>query len=142
MYSQGDRTVMERWWVIFTDRNHGGLLHAFTSKGFRHCFALKEIHSGQLLFMEPARERLVVVAAGGWAYEWLKAFSDSGARIVVVERTFPLYPVISHETPKVGPLLTCAAVIAYELGIEGWVVTPKQLYRRLLRDHGGEEIMV
>lgn len=115
-------------------------MRRFTSTGFHHCFAFKAIHSEQLLFLEPARERLVVVASGGWAHSWLRAFFKKGARVVVVERTFPVYPKYSSRTPRFGPLLTCASVIAYELGIEGWIMTPKQLYTRLLRDHGGEEI--
>lgn len=116
------------------------MLHGLTSEGFRHCFAFKVIHSGQLLFVEPTRERMVIVASGGWAHSWLKAFHDRGARIVVVERAFKVYPKIDARTPRYGPLLTCASIIAYELGIEGWIVTPKQLYTRLIRDHGGEEI--
>ncbi len=117
------------------------MLRGLTSEGFRHCFAFKIIHSGQLLFLEPARERLVVVAAGGNAYAWNKAFAERGARIVTVERSFPIYPKATSRTPRMGPLLTCASIIAYELGIEGWIVTPKQLYIRLIRDHGGEEIV-
>lgn len=115
-------------------------MHRFTSEGFRHCFAFKIIHSEQLLFLEPARERLVIVAARGSAYAWNKAFHERGARILTVEREFPMYPTISARTPKYGPLLTCASLIAYELGIEGWILTPRQLYVRLIKDHGAEEI--
>lgn len=101
---------------------------------------MKVIHSGQLLFVEPARERMVIVASGGWAHNWLLAFAGNGARIVVVERHFPIYYPPTSRTPRFGPLLTCASVIAYELGIEGFIMTPRQLYTRLLRDEGGKEI--
>ena len=132
--------MTERWWVIFTDRHQGGLMHWFTCEGFRHCLAFKVIHSGQLLFVEPTSARMVIVASGGWAWTWLKEFCRLGCRIVVVERSCPIVPVDDGTVPRVGPLLTCASVVAYAIGIEGWVMTPKQLYDRLIRDYGGKEI--
>lgn len=131
-----------RWWVVFRDALaatepwHHRLWRALglLPPGFGHCFAFCEPSPGLVLVynLQPGgiEHRLITT----FAYAMVRDYRADGARVVVAETR-----VVGYVRRRSLPILTCASVVGALLGVRGWVVTPRGLYRRLIAD-GGREI--
>ncbi len=131
------------WWVVFMDfidqEDRAGVAwwHRCTRPGFRHCLALRHDESGQVVGCNPLRQGLILSYEPGPALVHLETFAAHGATIVLVKTPLSAYDPALRTASIRGPMLTCASVVAYLIGVHGWIVTPRQLYRTILARYGG-----
>ena len=106
------------WWL------HG--LHP----GFQHCFAFRDAGNGTTLIVNQVGTRMQCeVAPLGMADMVLDLTACGGRCVLLVIRTpAPAGPYLR------GPM-TCVETVKALLGIRAWwILTPRQLYRRLRRE--------
>lgn len=141
------------WLVVFTDleplpadvtrveRVVYWLLRRVYAPGFRHVFAVRLLDGGKrFVIVNPYLNVLDVLILGvdepiqgtvlsvGLWWEWLCDAVARGLPAVVVS------PVRATSSPRVRLRLpTCVGIIKHLLGIGGFAVTPKQLYRCINR---------
>jgi hypothetical protein len=120
-----------RAWIVFCDGTDLRWL-APLRRGFRHCFAL--LHDGHhWVSLDPLASRIEVQVAPAPADFDLPAwFAARGHRVVAA----PLCPEVGRPAPWAP--FTCVETCKRLLGLrDRWVITPWQLYRRLLAAGGG-----
>lgn len=136
---QPDRIMPnERWWVVFTDESRWGWWSIFSRPKSRHCFVLRVLDNDVVLAIDPLFSRAVTFGIRDKAPEMLKRYLSAGFDVIVYETGAGAYPS-RRLVPRRGPLITCASFVSYLLGIEGWIVTPQSLKRRLL-ELGGSQL--
>ena len=123
-----------RWWVFFGEAEQLGWLRIFTKRGWRHCFAVTTLADDVPIVINPSRPVLEITLPLATTAETVARFRQDGYRCLVVSTTEPDYNLAKHCIVK-----SCATVVAYSLGIGTWAITPRQLWRRLLRE-GAREV--
>lgn len=124
-----------RWWVGFSDDRASGFHHwwdIFTRPGFRHCYAFAELAPGVLLVVNPLIHCVHIQSIASRPWRWIEREQDEGGLIVTIEvDPDPCKP------PRRGPVMTCASLVAYTMGLDTRAVTPYGLFRSILAS-GGE----
>lgn len=123
-----------RWWVGFTDGQGDAWYQWMTRPGFRHCFAFRALASEVILLVNPLLHRVDTRSFWMRPDVMIAQEQAAGARIVTIE----LQPT-KADPPRRGPILTCASVCAYSMGMDTRAITPYGLYRAILA-HGGREL--
>lgn len=126
---------MEPWCIAFFDRIHIGprWWDIFTTPGFRHCLAFRQICDGICLVIEPTMYGMNVSLRECESRELVAEAQAKGGRVLVTNSRIP--PSVELRR---GPLVTCASVVAYCVGISSRAVTPKGLYNHLVQDGATE----
>lgn len=136
------REEIERWWVVFCDGDVGRphWWDAFTRPGFRHCYAFRCLAPDVTMVIAPMVHRIEQGLVGRMPAALIELAKSGGSRVLVVERVVSEYdPARDGLVPR-GPVITCATVLAYLIGVPfAWRFTPWQLWKQLLR-HGAEEV--
>lgn len=128
-----------RWWVVFRDAigaNERTWWHAFTSPGFRHCFAFCELTPGQVLLVDPTRRGVRIDLVGQRPDHLVRKCREAGFRVLVAKVSQ------DHHTPALirrGLGVTCASFLAYLLGLDGRPLNPRQLWK-LLKANGARDL--
>ncbi|MDJ0950957.1 MAG: hypothetical protein QNJ94_18755 [Alphaproteobacteria bacterium] len=129
-----------RWWVVFTGRDRRNWWDVFTVPGYRHCFAFCQWRPGEVYIIEPMQEALF--AHVELHEHVLDVVERALKRGMVLEFEHePMVSGIGFRLRDRAPLLTCASVIGYTLGLRAWVLTPQGLARRLLKE-GAKRVSV
>jgi hypothetical protein len=115
--------------VVFIDRVECPWLRGL-ERGFRHCFAALADDSGWLL-CDPLKDRILLTRITPPAgFDLARFYCDQGHR-VLVGTAAPASA--TRGTPTVAPL-TCVAIVKRLLGVQAaTVLTPRQLFRHLVR---------
>ncbi len=118
-----DAARVAPWWV-----------RIFTRPGFRHVYALQQQTLGTVM-LDPVGLSVRV--------SWYPIdAADAAARVAAT----PHHRVVRLDTThpdayRVRGLITCVSVVKAMAGVTGWrIITPYQLYRRLQRLPGVQEI--
>lgn len=115
--------------VAFEDRDDAGLLRLLRP-GFRHCFCLTGAGRRWTL-CDPLKSRVALAAVDGADALELAAHLREGGRRRILHG--PVAPETAAAWPRARPI-TCVEIVKRLVGVEAaGVVTPHQLYRRLLR---------
>lgn len=135
--------LKQRWWVSFRDKLPGDATRWwdwFTRPGYRHCSAFTELPTGVMLFLDPHCEMMVMASFVSWPWVWVEQELELGHDVFVVDIELdPYSPVSGTPALKRGPLISCSAVLAYQLGLVGIAATPWGL-RKLIEKHGGHQL--
>ena len=121
-------TVGREALVVFEDRSDASLLRLLRP-GFRHCFCLTGTGRRWTL-CDPLKSRLALAAVDGAdALELATHLGGAGRRIL----HGPVAADAAASWPQARPI-TCVEIVKRLVGVRApGVVTPHQLYRRLLR---------
>lgn len=119
------------WWIEFHDPDPAHWWMRFTEKGFGHCSAFALLDSGWQV-VDCVSDGLKVYWLDG-RHDLVEFWRSRGALVLVANaRARPLGNLR-------GPL-TCVSVVKALLGVRGFSVTPFQLCRRLMEEHGGSVV--
>lgn len=99
--------------------------------GFRHCFVLLRTAEGWA-YLDPMSHFTFAAAVGAYPLRPLLRFlRGAGCRTLLVR------PRLPPPRPQPWRPYTCVEAVKRALGLRApWVLTPWQLYRRLLRERG------
>jgi hypothetical protein len=132
--------VNSLWLICFTGRERCKFWwdRVFTTRHWRHCFALQYQHATRTWVVVDWRTGLQEVTV--LTHEELPfvfgLLEDKGGTGVLYRRQIPEREVLYRI-----PLIYCVQSILQLLGMNTeWTFTPQQLYKRLIRE-GGEEIL-
>lgn len=101
--------------------------HVFTQPGWRHCFCFGCTPDGIWIVYDPLSARAQIGATDGetmerfvraWKAQGTKFLRFAGNRTHLFARLRPIY---------------CVTCVKHVLGIRGFALTPRQLYRLLVR---------
>ena len=119
------------WFVSFVDYGkdyHSGWRRFFTSSGFRHCYCFSYSPAfSSWLYIDFARNATVLKHAD---HAYISRVLERSMKYGVTLRYIKKENGVSSSLPF---FLTCANCIAIILGIKGKPLTPKGLYRAMLR---------
>lgn len=126
-------------YIVFADREGAARfapwwVRIFTCKDFRHCYVMQEQKLG-ICVTDPMGFSVRV--------SWFPVDIEQAAGIVA---QIPQHRVVKLDTVypeayRTRGLITCVSVVKAMAGVTGWwVITPRQLYRHLLKLPGATEI--
>lgn len=115
------------WIIVFSDKERLHLWDLFTSKGFRHCFALRWDGFNWVL-VDPLGSWLEVqVMPYGIDENVPQKMLDLGHKLLYVRKNRSFRIILR------GPM-TCVNIMKHLIGLRAfWIITPKQLYNYLKR---------
>lgn len=135
----------KRWWVVFCEakihRHWWYKLVPSYKPPFQHAYAICEVSDNMQLYIDPQINGIVTSLIVGRPADHIRYVIKTGGKVLFVER-----PDWREEMDDVelryrrGWTMTCASVIAYQLGLDTRAVTPKGLYDYLLREHAAREL--
>lgn len=118
------------FWVVFEDRMtlNSHWFHWFLSPGFFHCWVFYGAKAGTVA-LHPLRNT--------WGLEWMPCEPHEFAqqlyehpeqryRILVIDRS-------TRFAYTIRGVITCVSVVKACLNLRGWAITPKQLYKHLIK---------
>ena len=113
------------WFVVFTDSGRWNLWDIATSKGFRHCFAVRW-DGFNWICVDPLGSWLEVqVMPYGHEDNVPQMMLELGHKVVYVRKQRKNKLILRG-------LMTCVSIMKHLIGVNAyWVVTPKQLYNYL-----------
>lgn len=123
-----------RWYVVFTDGTPGreingiiGMVHnLLTTPGYRHCFLITRGELGSILY-DPHWFGLSLSWAPQPPEAVAKICLDHGHKVLMFEQK-------KIQSYALRGIMTCVSAIKMAIGIKKWwIITPKQLYKRMLR---------
>lgn len=124
---------MREFFVVFRNCDERYWWTRVFRSGFEHCFVI-QAQPGCSLAVNPRIHGMEVHVAGHSAIETLLDVWREGDTVVTVN-----WPEMGYDMPRRWPVLSCATVVAYFIGLPHWCPTPYSLYRRLIR-LGGKEL--
>lgn len=100
-------------------------------RGFSHCWAVR-VDGMTVTVVDPRCRRLYV-----------EAFAGVGVDEVIAALGLEWSKIVRYNTKEDGGIIfprpdTCASIIARLVGIGGFVLTPYQLYKALMRNGGDD----
>ena len=134
-----------KWWVFFQPstrpRRWWYRLIPGYSGPFQHCFAACEVSENTILLMDPKVNGMWRGFILGRPAEHIRFAKKAGMRVLFIEFEQGRPDMfLTNKINNRGLALTCASIIAYELGLSSWAVTPKGLFRVLTRRYGATEV--
>lgn len=113
----------ETWYVGFVPALDRRLWHSFVHPRHKHCFALRPVKCGWLVF-EPWWARTPLTVISGEQASKFFLWAARGDMLMVREET-------PGRSSQLRGMMTCAALLAHMLGRPYHVLTPHALFRRL-----------
>lgn len=119
--------LVDEWWVGFGEfEPPKSWYHAFTDKGWRHCFCFGYSNGRWILYDPLSRRAEVAILTGEQIDRVIASCRAKGSKFLhfrshrrhLFQRLTPIY---------------CVSCVKHVLGVRGWAWTPRQLYRLLLR---------
>lgn len=132
MAGQLENRYGRQFYVIFKQMHVFHWWNWFTGKKYAHVVLVTELQGGGSIMIDPALGGTFIIEYKEPAYTVAHAYGDEGAEIVpyFAKGDTMVYPEYKY-------LRTCVSVAKDILGIKGgFIVTPKQLLRRLKKWQG------
>jgi len=119
------------WLVVFVDSGRFNMWDIFTSKGYRHCFAIRW-DGYNWVMIDPMGSWLEVqVLPYGPEDNVAEMMRDRGYRVGYVRKS-------RRDRFIFRGFMTCVSTVKHLLGIRAaWVITPKQLHNYIIRKQYG-----
>lgn len=126
---------MLRYYFFFRSTEHSIIKRLFRS-GYHHVELLTELDNGQVMHLNPR-----------WGRVDLGLTQDHSLASVIAELKRLGHTAVMYRCPEPDPqakiargwAITCAAYLAYTIGVPFRGVTPYQLYKTL-KSRGGEDV--
>lgn len=135
----------KKWWVFFikTDLHRNWWYHLIPSykPPFQHVYACCEATNNLMIYFDPQMNGAATSVILGRPTDHIRYVLRTGGRALFVER-----PTWHDEMDDIdlryrrGWTITCASFIAYHMGLDTRVQTPRGLYEFLLKHHGAREL--
>ena len=135
----------KKWWVFFVPAQshfkwYYHLLPSYRGV-FQHTYAACEVSDNVILIVDPANNGMVHSLILGRPADHIRETVSNGGRVLFVEFETPREDLLTAEKMnRRGWLMTCASVIGYCLGLDSRAITPKGLWRVLIRDYAAREV--
>ena len=135
----------KKWWVFFkkTDWHRHWWLHMIPGyeMPFQHVYAACEVTNNVVMYLDPQMNGVAISLMVGRPTKHIKKVLKEGGKALYVERA-DWHRVMKdyRHIRRRGWTLTCASFIGYAMALDTGAVTPKGLYRTLVRDYGAMEL--
>lgn len=138
-----DAAPLHTWWVVFRPRIDGDprtWWHWFTGSEMSHCMAFREYIPDFCYIVNPLVHVSEITIMCCSPRKLITAYLTEGWQVLVVQTENPVYSSKPRWFRR-SIIMTCAAVVAYTMGVESLAITPRGLWRSLIRRHGAEPLL-
>lgn len=121
--------IVDEWFVGFGEfEPPKSWYHVFTEPGWRHCFCFGRSSQGLWIVYDPlsAHARMAVLPNDEAIMDYVHVWRSIGTRFLRFESQRV------HLFARLRPIY-CVTCVKHVLGIRGFALTPRQLYRLLIR---------
>lgn len=125
-----------RWWVFIGPAQIEGVWRRFLPKNMQHVIAMTTLAPDIPIVINPTARALEFALPLCTTAEAVKRFAGQSAKTLVVEIETPDYNL-----PKHFWMNTCVTTAAHAMGFDTWAITPRQLYKALMR-RGAREVNI
>ena len=122
-----DMNLNETSWIVFSDDTDIRILKC-CRRGFRHCFMIM-LHQDRWILIDPRSNKTdISLLPHPKSFNFPRYFSEQGKTVVKI-------PVIQTPAKILWPFpVSCVETSKRIIGLHAWwVVTPYQLYKRLIK---------